>query len=307
MPSTGPAAEAFAEGTRRFKARDYLGAIEAYEKAYRLKPHYIVQCNIARCHERTNDMIQAAKHFASCLKQGARRQRVGRKVRQSLRRVKARISRVKVRSPGKGGVVYLDGARIGRTPKTFKVNPGRRIIEVRRDGAAPASTTIRTRGGERRTLELVPIRRRVGRRRGVRKAGVSVYTPEPRRGSAISPVVRDRPRTRSSAQAGASQAWFWTCAAVTVGLAAAATVVGVQALNLKSDYEEVPTRAGYNEAKDRRLLANLLWGGTLLAGAGTTLLFFFTDFGGSGDEGGGDDDDDQARVTTFGVGLGGVW
>ena len=35
MPSTGPAAEAFADGTRRFKARDYLGAIEAYEKLKR--------------------------------------------------------------------------------------------------------------------------------------------------------------------------------------------------------------------------------------------------------------------------------
>jgi hypothetical protein len=302
--ATGPAAEAFAEGTRRFKARDYLGALEAYQRAYRLKPHHVVQCNIARCHERTNDMIQAAVHYERCLKEGARRTRIARKVRRSLARVKARISAVEVRSPGKGGTVYLDGQRLGRAPQTFRVNPGRRIIEVRRAGADPASTTIRTRGGEQRTLELVPIQRYRAGRKPPRGAGAAAARP--RRKRPIEPVVRDEPRRR-----GISQAWFWTSAALTVGFAVAAAVVGWQSLSLRDQYVENPTRDGYNEAKQRRLIANLLWGGTVLAGGTTTLLFFFTDFGGG--RGGGDDDagddagEERAGLTSFGVGVRGVW
>jgi len=69
-------------------------------------------------------------------------------------------------------------------------------------------------------------------------------------------------------------------AAVTVGSAVAAGVTGYQALSAKNDYEENPTREGYNTAKDRRLIANIFWGVTAAAGITSGVLIFFTDFRG---------------------------
>ncbi|MFH1131450.1 MAG: hypothetical protein V1754_08950, partial [Pseudomonadota bacterium] len=53
------AAKAFALGSRLFEEQKYAGAIEAFQRAYDLKPHFLVQCNIARCHEFSKDMVKA--------------------------------------------------------------------------------------------------------------------------------------------------------------------------------------------------------------------------------------------------------
>jgi tetratricopeptide (TPR) repeat protein len=280
--SKGPAAQAFAKGTELFKEKDYLGAIEAYEEAYRLKPHFAVFCNIGRCHERLNDMVKAAEYFRRCLDEGAAGvRRLAEKIRASLQRVEARISWVTVTSPGRGGTVYLDGVEIGPAPKRVALNPGTRVLEVRRQGASPARATLRTGGGESRSVELVP------RVRALPRAAPPPVQPPARRAS---PGQDSAPR-RSR---GLSQAWFWTGAAVTVGCTIAAGVLGYQALQRRDDYEENPTRDGYNAAKDRRLLANIFWGAAAAAGVTSTVLFFFTDFRGR---------DRGPRSAAWGIGL----
>lgn len=285
----GKAARAFAEGTRLFKSRDYIGAAEAFQRAYKLKPHFLVQCNIARCFERMNDMIKAAKHFRRCLEEGADRTRAKRKVRRSLKRVEDRISHVMIRTKGRRqGTVFLDGLEMGQTPLRLSLNPGKRVIEVRREGATPASTTLFTRGGESRTIRLTPtpVRRRRPR-------------PPPDGDGLDGDTGSGAGGARSR---GLSQVWFWSTAALTVALATVSTVLGVRALNAKSSYEETPTRDGYNAAKDRRLLANIFWGATALSGIASTTVFFFTDFGGGGGR-----ERDASAPRVLGVGVAGTW
>ncbi|PID38406.1 MAG: hypothetical protein CSB49_05720 [Proteobacteria bacterium] len=277
------AAKAYQRGKAAFSDRDYLGALEAFEQAYKLHPHYLMQCNIARAHERLVDMINAARHYRRCLAEGGkRRRRTRRRVERALKAVQARISYVDVRAPG-GGAIYVDGKRVGEVPKRVPLNPGRRTIEVRRMGASPASTTLTTRGGELRIITLQPAplsTRKVDRdERGPRKS---------------------RPPLPKARSRGVGQAWFWVSAAATAGLAAAATVAGLRALSAKDDYESTPTRDGYTTAQDRRLVANILWAATLAAAAGTTTLFFFTDFKGSSARG-------KERELVVGVGLRGTF
>lgn len=82
-------------------------------------------------------------------------------------------------------------------------------------------------------------------------------------------------------------------------LAITATVLGIQTLELKSEYDEDPTRQRLDRGRTYRTATNVLWGLTAAAAAGSTVLFVFTDFRGSPEEGG-------KLVTTLGLALRGA-
>jgi hypothetical protein len=272
------ASEAFSRGKKLYDSGSYVEAIASFEQAYRLRPHFMVQCSIARCYEHVNKPIEAVRHFKRCLDEGGSKTKLATSVGESVARLEAQICRVEVESPGKGGTVYANGADRGRAPVTIRLNPGSHVVEVRRDGAKPATATVRLLGGEQRTLTLVP---------------VDVAVPAP----ATQPVVvkpRKRPRR------GLAPAWFWTAAAVTAALAVTTTVLGVQTLSLKSDYEGKPTQEAADDFWARRRLTNICLAATLVAAGTGTALFFFTDFGGGREA----RPDDNAAVS-FGVGLSG--
>ena len=248
------AARAFAEGRALYQQRKFVGAIAAFQRAYRLRPHYRVQCGIARCYENLNQVVKAAAHYRRCLDEGAKDAPMAARVRASLASVEKQITWVAVRSPGRGGVVYVDGEALGPAPRRVPLSPGAHVMEVRRAGAKPARKRLRTLGGEQHAVELVPI---------------EIERPAP------ASRLADRPATRG----GLAPVWFWAGVGLTVALASVATVFGVQTLQRRSDYEENPTREGYESFTDRRLLSNVFWALSAAAGIGTTVVFVYTDFG----------------------------
>jgi len=271
-----PASEAFALGTRLYSQMDYQAAMEAFRRAYKLKPHHIVLCNIARCYSGLNDMVKAADAYRQCLREGGGESKLAAKIADSLAKVEARITALSVTSVGKGGTVHVDGQAVGQTPRIVPLNPGRHVIEVRRYGAMTATATVEARGGQS-SIELNP----------VEIPTKPVARPEPERPVSKAPAP-GRSRLSSS--------WFWVGAGATVAVAAAATAMGVLTLRANSDFDEGPTWDGYDKVIDYRLVTNVLWGATAALGATTTVLFFFTDFGGSRRDGG----DDAA---TLGIGI----
>jgi len=271
------AAKAFARGTELFDKRDYLGALEAFEEAYRLKPHYVVQCNIARCHEWSGDMIRAKTHYQRCLSEGADKAEVAAAVRKSLADVEARITWVEVVSPGGGGTIHVDGKPAGSAPARVALNPGTRVIEVRREGAKPASITIKTRGGEERTVTLIPV------------------APE------VKPTPATQPTTPVTSRRTLRPHWFWISAAATAVLAATTIGLGVATLKSRDKYvDETHSEDDYNTAVSQRLATNVLLGLTVAAAATSTTLFFFTDFKGRRAE---EPKAEPRTDVTLGVGL----
>lgn len=248
------ASKAFQEGQRLFEQADNLGAIEAFSRAYKLRPHHVVMCNIALCHERQGDMVAAARSYQRCLDDGAAKAPNAEAVRNSMRKVQARITWVEVKSERTGGTVFVDGKAKGAPPRRIPVSPGARVIEVRQEGARTASETLQTRGGEERQLTLTPVPRVVQR-----------------------PVA---PRPVQPPRAGLSSIWFWGAAGLTVALATVATILGVQTLGIRDDYEASPSRELLDRGKSRRLATNVLWGLTAAAAGSTAVLFFYTDFKG---------------------------
>jgi hypothetical protein len=276
------ASRAFAKASRLFKERKFVNAVAAFELAYRLRPHFMVQCSIARCYQNMNDMLKAAEHYQRCLDEGGKDTAMAKRVRASLKSVKAQITWVDVQSPGRGGTIYVDGKAQGEAPRKIGINPGTHVIEVRRSGAKTASSTIKTLGGEERELVLIPL--------DLKPTGEEV--PDKPTPSGEEPPARR----------GLSQVWFWTGVGVTAALAIVTTVMGVQTLNARTEYNDNPTQEGADTFDQRRLLTNVFLGLTVAAAGGTTVLYFFTDFRGKEEQRGGDE-----QAMTLGVGLRGYF
>jgi hypothetical protein len=278
LADTSEAERAFARARQLFKERSYLEAIKAFEEAYRHRPHFFVQCSIARCYQNMNNYLEAAEHYKRCLDEGAGEDKIGERVRKSLAKVEARLASVEVRSPGGGGMIHVDGRPVRAAPATIQVNPGSRVIEVRREGARPASATIQCTAGGSHEVTLSP--------EAVPAATREVTT----RKEAPPPTGRE----------GLHQAWFWTTAAVTAALAVTYAVMGASTKSAHTAYYDDPTEEGYNTFTGRKTVTNVFFGLAVAAAATTTVLFFFTDFGG-GDEPAGE------RATSLGLGLRGTF
>jgi hypothetical protein len=277
-----PAARAFDRGSRLFKQMDYQGAVEAFQRSYKLRRHFLTLCNMARCFARMNDMVKAAATYRRCLREGGGQSKMASRLSEDMAKVEARITTLKVESPGKGGVVYLNGRPVGPAPQTLSLNPGSHVIEVRRDGAQSASTTVETRGGER-SVELTPL---------------DLTAPEPASQPAT-PEPEPEPKPEPEpARSGLSSTWFWVGVGTTVGLAAAASVMGVLTNAARDDFDDGPTWDKYHRVDDFRLVTNILWGATAAVGATTTVLFFFTDFGGKSRE-----VEEEEGAVTLGIGI----
>jgi hypothetical protein len=251
-PRAKEASRAFSEGSQLFEKGDYVGAALAFERAHRLRPHFSVLCNIALCHERLGNMIKAGSFFRRCLAEGAAKTTEAEAIRNSIKRVEERVAWAEVSSPGAGGTVYVDGEPIGQAPRRLPLNPGSHVLEVRRANAEPVRATLLVRGGEQRRLELVPL-----------ATAAPPTQPSPRQ-----PVGRRR----------LSPIWFWSSAGLAAAFGIAATVLGVQTLSIRSDYEANPSQVLLDRGRARRLATNLCWAGAAASAGSAAALFFFTDF-----------------------------
>jgi hypothetical protein len=279
VTSDAAARAAFAKGQQAVKEQQFVSAIEAFQQAYRLRPHYLVMCGIARCYQNLNDMVKAAEHYKRCLKEGAGETKMAHRITASLKVVESLITWLKIRSPGQGGMVFIDGHEAGATPRRVPVNPGLHAIEVRRESARPARAKIKTLGGEEREITLVP----------------EDLAPRVEPGPASQPAASGKD-TGAAKKRGLPQYWFWSAAGATVVLAVVAVVLGAQTLGYGSDYKADPTEEAYNKFADQRLLTNIFWAATAVAAGGSTALFFYTDFGGEDDRGG-----KETTALTFGI------
>jgi tetratricopeptide (TPR) repeat protein len=253
------AAESFARGKALFAKNEYTAAVAAFERAYALRPHHAVQCSIALCYERMNRFVEAATHYRRCLEEGAKDTPKAKQVQKSLKGVEARMSFIEVKSPGAGGTVHVDGEALGPAPRRVPLDPGRHVIEVRREGARPASMTLRLLGGEERAVELTP--------KEIKLEPAPLPPPPPPK----TPVEPPRRGLRT--------VWFWTAVALTGALGVAAGVMGGLTYKAHGDYDDAPTKQGYDTFVERRLITNILAGGAVAAGLTGTVLFFYTDFG----------------------------
>jgi hypothetical protein len=77
--------------TRLFDESKYREAAAAFEKAYAIRPHYLVQCNIARCYERLGEPATAVGHYRRCLDEGGAGSPQAGEIREALAAVETKV------------------------------------------------------------------------------------------------------------------------------------------------------------------------------------------------------------------------
>lgn len=151
------AREHFARGVERYEAEDYVGALEAFQEAYRLAPHPMVRVNMANCYEQLNRPLEALHHFERFLAEadGASRQQ-RREVQRAMQRLQRRVGEVRLSIAPDGALVTIDSAETRRAPilTPIRLSAGTHHIQVQMDGFRTVNREIQVVGGESQQVAI---------------------------------------------------------------------------------------------------------------------------------------------------------
>ena len=110
----------FNRGVERYQAQDWRGALEAFQEAYRLRPHPSVRVNMANCYEQLDRPMEAIFHFERFIAESGNditpEQR--RDVQAALGRLRRTVGELSLRISPDGAQVRIDGAETRRAPIT---------------------------------------------------------------------------------------------------------------------------------------------------------------------------------------------
>jgi hypothetical protein len=124
------AKEAFAAGLEADKRKDYQAAIEAYLRAYELAPHPNALYNAAVDYERIGDYRNAATFYSRYLEEAGDNADDRPRVERLIEALRTRKSKVAIRTTPPGGMITIDGVRVGQAPVVREIPGGSHVIEA---------------------------------------------------------------------------------------------------------------------------------------------------------------------------------
>jgi hypothetical protein len=147
---TTQARDLFQSGVERYEAGQYADALKDFERAYALKPHPLVQVNIANCYDKLNQPADALSHFESFLAstEGSAAQRD--EVRAAVARLSKTAGRLSIRATPAGAQGVIDQKRTAQPLQWVSV--GRHRVDVTAEGYEPALRVVDVQPGE--TVEV---------------------------------------------------------------------------------------------------------------------------------------------------------
>lgn len=143
---TNQARELFQSGVQRYEAGQYKEALADFERAYALKPHPLVQVNIANCYDKLNQPADALNHFEAFLAspEGSPAQRE--EVRTAVARLSQSAGKISIRATPPGAAGVIDHQRTAQPLQWVSV--GRHRVDVSAEGYEPATRVVDVHAGE---------------------------------------------------------------------------------------------------------------------------------------------------------------
>jgi hypothetical protein len=132
-------------GVRAFKDGRYRDAIRFFTEAYRLGAPSSELWNIARCRKKLDEPEEEIEAIKEYLAQQDLSTEERAEATKELGEVRGRHSTVSIDSSPSGGVVLIDGRRVGgsgTTPLSVSVAPGTHKIRVEKRGAGAYETEV---------------------------------------------------------------------------------------------------------------------------------------------------------------------
>ncbi|MCC7542487.1 MAG: tetratricopeptide repeat protein [Deltaproteobacteria bacterium] len=249
----------FQLGVERFGDGSYESALEAFQEAYRLRPHPAVRVNMANCYERLGRPVEALFHYERFLTEAPPDLLAGRQaeVRRAIAALERQVGHLVLELAPAAARARIDGEAVQTTAGTpVRLIAGDHRLEVTADGYRPHSETFRAVAGERTTI-TVELRRGAGG--GATAVSVSGEGGPPRR-----PGGRGRPPGGGGARGGQAEAApppehtepdtgggggsrflstpFLIAGGAAVALFVGGTVTGAMALGADSDFDATARR-----------------------------------------------------------------
>jgi tetratricopeptide (TPR) repeat protein len=241
------AKQRFEQGVADYDAGRYEQALANFQEAYRLRPHPLVNVNIANCYDKLGKPLQAVFHFERFIDAQAGTPEQRTEVVNALERLRKQIGQLLLRVTPDGATVTIDQGEQRRSPimEAIKLEGGKHTIEVRLAGYRTLQRSVTVRGGT--TLELNLALERESEAPevlSVTPAPAPAPAPEPT-ATAAAPAapatqapLRDTDlSTEPPAQGGDVPTSVWIAGGISAGLGVAALVTGVMALSADSDFE----------------------------------------------------------------------
>lgn len=239
---TSQARELFQSGVERYEAGQYAEALGDFERAYALKPHPLVQVNIANCYDKLNQPAEALSHFEAFLAstEGSAAQRD--EVRAAVARLAKAAGRLSIRATPAGAQGVIDQKRTAQ-PLQW-VSAGRHRVDVSAEGYEPALRVVDVQPGEtvEVNVELAPAH---GPLPTPPVASAPVPPPtaaatsvaqEPTVDEYIEPIaIKETPKKEHPAAG--LPASVWISGGATFGLGVIAVVTGQLALAANREYD----------------------------------------------------------------------
>jgi hypothetical protein len=142
---TTVARKRFQEGVSFFDQRRFEEARAAFLQAYALKRHPAVLLNLAQSEVRSGHVADAARHFASFLRESTSASSVERtEAEKGLQAARAKLGRIQVNVSEPGAEILIDGESVGVSPlpEPVDVSPGTHSVEAKHAGRSTSSTVV---------------------------------------------------------------------------------------------------------------------------------------------------------------------
>jgi len=149
---------AFQEGVRQFAEQHFAEALEAFRRAYRIRPHPSVLVNIANCHVSLEQPQQAVTLFERYLADPSTNITPAQRseIEQALESARRRLATVTLHIVPAGAEVFLDGDLVGSAPlrRPLQTGPGPHVFEARLAGVGTQQYQARLAAGGQLTITL---------------------------------------------------------------------------------------------------------------------------------------------------------
>ena len=304
------AKQRFEQAVQDYDAGRYDQALANFQEAFRLRPHPLVNVNIANCYDKLGKPLLAIFHFERFVEAKAGTPAQQAEVSAALVRLRKQVGTLVLRVMPDGALVIIDREQQRRAPvlEPMLLQAGEHSLEVRLEGYAPVERKVIVTGGatfeldialERTHAEPPPLAIAPATESAAGDpaeplpavapppAAVAVPTAEPASTELTAPAPPP-PATRRSRKGA------WIAGGIAASLLVTGTVTGVLALGADGDYKDARERwvaaaspndrvTAYNDAADAEdraqtlaLTTDVLIGAALVGGAISALLFLTT-------------------------------
>lgn len=259
----------FEQGVADYDAGRYEQALASFQEAYRIRPHPLVNVNIANCYDKLGKALQAVFHFQRFLESDAGSPAQREEVSKALERLKQQVGKVMLRITPDGALAIIDQGEQRRSPilEAIQLEAGKHDLEVKLAGYRTVERPLIVKGGT--TLELSIALEPDGQHAPVPVIAVAPHVepapppaaPEPAAPVASTEEPAPAPATVQSNVAPLSEeneqpeaasapdrsppssghqelpSSVWIAGGVTLALVAVATITGFLAIRANSDFE----------------------------------------------------------------------